>query len=822
MNGLLQILVLVAVSSVTLSAESQDVFAFVQKNCVACHNPNVKSGDLDLKTLQSAQTFDEHRESWEKVVDKIKTGQMPPPPIPRLAAATTNAVTHWIEGEFDRQDRMVKPEAGRVTARRLNKAEYNNTIRDLLGIDINPAERFPADTAAFGFDNISDALNLSPALLENYVDAAERCVRTALFGPEKLKPSAVHLSAPVRINETRGQSQLTQDLFNYDLSGLSTRHSAHFIYRFPVDAEYSFRLVLNGHRPNQSEPVHPAFFIDGKMIQEFEVDATDLEGQVVELRTRVTAGEHLLSETYLKNYHGLPPSYKGPEPSKRPPVALISPRGKLTEKDIETLRKYGTKIKTDAIETRVDNRFESLDIGGPFHQVTAASPESLRKIYVCGHAAAKHTDACARPILTSFVGRAFRRPVALKEVDQFVRFVTLARKQGDSFEEGIATALQAVLVSPNFLYRMERDQPAPAGSSAAPVGPYELASRLSYFLWSSMPDAELLRAAGRGTLRQPAVLESQVKRMLRDPKSFALVENFAGQWLQFRNIDVVRPDLERFPMFDDGLRYAMRRETELFIENVIRQNGSVLELLDANYTFLNERLARFYGIPGITGPEFRLVDMSKTERGGGVLAQASILTVSSYSTRTSPVLRGKWILENLLNAPPPAPPPGVPPLEESKAGQTATLRQQMEQHRKSPACASCHSRMDPLGFGLENFNAIGVWRTEDGKNALDVSGSLPDGRSFQTPAQLKSLLKVDHDRDAYVRGLTEKLLTYALGRGLERYDRPAVTAIATKLPAQDYKFSQLVLGIVNSLPFQMRQSRQTSQLASTTMGERSK
>jgi len=820
MNRLLAIIVGTA-SSLTLCAGTPDVFAFVQKNCVACHNPSVKSGDLDLKTLQSAKTFEENRELWEKVVDKLKTGQMPPPPVPHPDAADTVAVTEWLNAEFDRLDRMVKPEAGRVTARRLNRSEYDNTIRDLLGIDIHPAERFPADTAAFGFDNISDALNLSPALLENYIDAAERSVRTALFGPETLKPSAVHFSAPVRINETRGRGNLPKDLFHYDLSGLSTRHSAHFIYRFPVDAEYNFRLVLNGHRPNQSEPVHPALFIDGKMIKEFEVDATDLEGQIVEVRTRVTAGEHLLSETYLKTYHGLPPSYNGPEPSKRPPEPLISPRGKLTEKDIETLRKYGTKIKTDAIETRVDNRFESLDIGGPFNQTAGPSPESLRKVYVCGHAPGKHKDACARPIITSFAGRAFRRPVTPAEVDQFVRFVSLARKQGDSFEEGIATALQAVLVSPNFLYRIERDQPAPAGSSSAPVSQYELASRLSYFLWSSMPDAELLHAASQGTLRQPAVLEAQVKRMLRDPKSFALVENFAGQWLQFRNIEVVRPDLERFPQFDDGLRQAMRRETELFLDNVFRQNGSVLEILDANYTFVNERLARFYGIPDVTGPEFRRVAVSKSERGGGVLAQASILTVSSYSTRTSPVLRGKWILENLLNAPPPAPPPGVPPLEQSKAGQSATLRQQMEEHRKNTTCSSCHSRMDPLGFGLENFNAIGAWRTEDGKNPLDVSGSLPDGRSFQTPAELKALLKNGHDRDAYVRGLTEKLMMYALGRGLERYDRPAVTAITDKLASQDYKFSRLVMGIVNSLPFQMRQARQTAQIAST-MGERSK
>ena len=354
-------------------------------------------------------------------------------------------------------------------------------IRDLLGIDIRPADNFPADTAAYGFDNISDALNLSPALLENYVDAAERAVRTALFGPERMKPAAVHYSAPVRINDSRGSSSLPKDLFHYDETGLSTRHSAHFIHRFPVDAEYSFRLVLNGHRPNQSEPAHPALFIDGKLVHEFEVDATDLEGQIVECRTRVTAGEHLLSETYLRNYHGLPPNYNGPEPSKRPPEPLINPRGKLTEKDIETLRKYGTRIKTDAVETRVDNRFESIDVGGPFNQATGPSPESIRRIYVCGHAAGKHTDACARTILTSFAARAFRRPAASKEVEEYLGYVTLARKQGDSFEEGIATALQAVLVSPNFLYRIERDQPAAPGRTSAPVSTYELARKALLF-----------------------------------------------------------------------------------------------------------------------------------------------------------------------------------------------------------------------------------------------------------------------------------------------------------------------------------------------------
>jgi hypothetical protein len=784
--------VILALAWVPLAAESRDVFAFVQKNCGACHNPSARAGDLDLTSLKSANTFETDRETWERVVEKLKLGQMPPAGVPHPQSEATAAITSWLENEFVRQDALLKPQAGRVAARRLNRAEYNNTIRDLLGVDIRPADNFPADNAAYGFDNNSEALNLSPELLENYMDAAEHSVRTALFGPPLIKPSAVHYPAPVRINDTRGQSSLPKDLFHYDETGLSLRYSAHFIHRFPADAEYSFRIVLNGHRPNQSEPVHPALFIDGKLIHEFEVDATDLEGQQVECRAKVPAGEHLLSASYLRTFEGLPPSYGGPKPSQRPEVALLtSAHGALSEKDIETLRKYGTRIKTDAIEKRVDNRFESIDVGGPFHQATAPSPESLRRVYVCS----QHTDDCARTILSRFVSRAFRRPATTAEVGEYLGYVTLARKQGDSFQEGVATALEAVLVSPKFLYRMERDQPGA-------VGPYELASRLSYFLWSSMPDEELLHSARLGKLCQPAERNAQVARMLRDPKAAALVENFAGQWLQFKNIDVVRPDLERFPVFDEGLRLAMRRETELFIEDIVRNDRSVLDLLDAKYTFVNERLARFYGIPGVTGPEFRRVDVSGMERGGGVLSQASILTISSYSTRTSPVLRGKWVLENLLNAPVPAPPPGVPVIDESKSGLTASLRAQMEEHRKNVTCASCHSRMDPLGFGLENFNAIGAWRTEDGKFPVDASGTLPDGRTFHTPGQLKELLR--QDRDVFARALTEKLLIYAVGRGLERYDRPTVAEIVAKLPAQDYRFSTLVSGIVNSLPFQNR------------------
>jgi len=412
-----------------------------------------------------------------------------------------------------------------------------------------------------------------------------------------------------------------------------------------------------------------------------EVDATDLEGQSIEVRAHVTAGDHLLSTTYLNMYSGLPSSYGGPKPSTREAIKLTSERGKpLNEADLELLRKYGTRIKTDRVETRIDPRFESIDVGGPFTQTTKPSAESLSKVFVCN----EKTDACSRQIISAFASRALRRPAAQPEVDSFLKFVGLAQKHGDSFEEGIATALQAILVSSHFLYRIEQSRPASVPNGTAPLSDYELASRLSYFLWSSTPDQELLRLAGEGQLRQPAVLDAQVRRLLKDPKSAELVKNFGGQWLQLANIDVVRPDFEKFPEWEDSLRASMRQETELFLGNIVRQDRSVLEMLKADYTFMNERLARFYGIEGVTGPEFRKVSMTGTKRGGGLLTQASLLTVSSCSTRTSPVLRGKWILENLLNQPPPPPPPGVPPLNEASVGESVSLRQEADVQVRGP------------------------------------------------------------------------------------------------------------------------------------------
>jgi hypothetical protein len=452
-------------------------------------------------------------------------------------------------------------------------------------------------------------------------------------------------------------------------------------------------------------------------------------------------------------------------------------------------------------------RVSSVDIGGPYSQPTGPSRASLQRIYTCGHAAGAHTSMCARRIMTSLARRAFRRPIAAREMDGYLALVAQARKQEGSLAEGLAVGIQALLVSPDFLFRIEQDRVSARKQVAyAPISQHELATRLSYFLWSSMPDAQLRHAAETGTLRKPAVLAAQVRRMLRDPKSHALAENFGGQWLQFRALESVTRDRERYPEFEDYLRLSMRRETELFVEDVIRQDRRILDFIDGRYSFLNERLARHYGVPNVSGPAFRRVDLSDTPR-GGVLTQGSVLTVSSYATRTSPVLRGRWVLDNLLDAPPPEPPADVPNLDETKIGTAASMREQLEMHRKDPTCASCHRRMDPLGFGLENFDAVGAWRTADGKFPIDATGSLPDGRTFNGPDELRAILKADHQ--AFEQCLTAKLLTYALGRGLERYDKRTVSGIVSRLPEHEYRFSGLVLEIVTSLPFQSRRSAST-------------
>jgi hypothetical protein len=490
-----------------------------------------------------------------------------------------------------------------------------------------------------------------------------------------------------------------------------------------------------------------------------------------------------------------------------PPPEEFKPPANATPERIERLRRQFEARQKEIVPVG-EARVSFIEVAGPYDQTPGPSEASRAHIYVCGHRQGPHQSWCATKIVSTLARRAYRRPVSQAEIDVLLGLVSVARSRGDSFDDGLAVAIQAILVSPDFLFRVERDRPAAAGETAARVGQHELASRLSYFLWASMPDAELMDAADRRALRQPGVLEAQVRRMLKDPKARTLGEEFGGQWLQFRALESVTRDREKFPAFEDYLRLSMRRETELFFESIVREDRSVLDFLDGPYTFVNERLARHYGLQGVTGPEFRRVDLAGSRR-GGVLTQASVLTVSSYATRTSPVLRGKWILENILGTPPPEPPPDVPNLDEAAVGSAASLRKQMEAHRKNPTCASCHRRMDPLGFGLENFDAVGAWRTEEGKFPIDASGELPDGREFNGPDELRRILT--EDRQAFARSLTGKLLTYALGRGLERSDRLVVKTIAADLARDDYRFSRLVLGIVNSRPFQMRRPAQSQQ-----------
>lgn len=777
---------------------------FLAKNCYGCHNEKLKSGDVNLAGFKTSASVGGNPEIWEKVGVKLQDGTMPPKGMPRPAQAEIGAVTAWVKAELTRAELATKPDPGRVTARRLNRAEYNNTVRDLLGIDFRPADDFPQDDSGYGFDNIGDVLSLSPVLLEKYLKAADKAVHAAIFGPEVGKPTVLR-AQPAGVEIVLQPKPPTE----YDVTGLSMPNALHTTMRFPADGEYTVKAALEGRRPNGSEPLHIAIWLDGKQAGVIDIDAKsdggsiDLFGAQGEVKLRVTGGDHWVAASLLRMFEGLPASYGGPSPSQRPapPPQDIS---RFLRIPPDATPEQIADLKKRAEERRAQNRVPAnrvwvhwVEAIGPFNPKTGPVAEARKKIFTC----ATQDAGCQRQIISDFARRAFRRPVQAAEVQPYLGLAVNARQQGASFDEAIGVGLQAILVSPDFLFRIERDEPVAAVDGARPVGQHALASRLSYFLWSSMPDEELLRCADTHTLRQPQVLAAQVRRMLKDPKARALVDNFAGQWLELRRLESVAPDREKFPQFDDYLRMSMRQETETFFANMMRSDLSILDLLDAKYTFLNEKLANFYGIPNVKGVTFRKVDLTGTVR-GGVLTQGSVLTVSSYATRTSPVLRGKWILENFLNEPIPPPPPNVPSLDEAKIGASGSMRVQMEEHRANPVCSSCHSKMDPLGFGFENFNAIGEWREKDGKFPIDASGTLPDGRAFKGPGELKTLLL--HDRGAFAECVTDKLLTYALGRGLERYDKRTVRDIAAHLPAHEYRFSSLVEEIVKSLPFQMR------------------
>jgi hypothetical protein len=752
-------------------AFQKTVQPFLAKHCLECHSDRPR-GDVRLDRLDE-KSLAQRSPALEKVLDVLGKRAMPPRKRAQPGDDELRPVRAWLEAYVERAEREAA-RAERVLIRRLNRAEYNNTVRDLLGVDFGPADDFPQDASGHGFDNVAGTLSVSPVLMEQYLAAAEKVARTAVFGVAPLKPERVVHQPWFAADAFSRNNQVK---FDYDETGMSLPSAFHVVQRFPADGEYTIRGILRGVRPAGSDPVELGFWIDGRLAHTAKIavparpesgrNAGELNGLWAEFRTPVKAGQHWLSVTLLRMYEGLPAAYKGPKPAKA--------EGRVS----------GNR--------GVDAFFVMyLHVVGPFNQAKGPSPESVRKVFGDASVTAPRDAPAIRKIVAGLARRAYRRPVTDREVDELVRLTEVVREDGGSFEEGLCLAIQRLLISPHFLFRVER---------SPQLSQHELATRLSYFLWSSMPDDELLRAADEGKLRQPGVLEAQVRRMLRDGKARALAENFGGQWLRTRALESHTPDRTKFPEFTEYTRMSMRQETLLFFEHVLREDRPVLDFLGANYTFLNQRLAEFYGIPNVKGHEFRKVDLTGSRR-GGVWRQASVLTVSSYVNRTSPVLRGKWILENLLNAPPPPPPPDVPALEEKELGKSVSLRERLEKHRGYATCASCHARMDPLGLALEHFDAIGRWREKDGTLPVDDATTLADGRSVKGPDGLAAVLTAD--KGAFAECLAEKMLIYALGRGLDRDDRKAVQAVARRMAREDYRFSSLVLGIVRSEPFQTR------------------
>jgi hypothetical protein len=735
--------------------------AFVNQNCIACHSQRLKTGGVVLEGMDFSN-IGAHAAVLEKVLRKVRTGEMPPPPLPRPPAAARSAFTKSLEEALDRAA-AEHPNPGRPGIHRLNRAEYSNVIRDLLAVDIKPGALLPVDDSGYGFDNVADVLTTSPMLLERYLSVARKVARLAVGDPT-MKPVEDDFPFP------RYATGKRPDDLPFDSSG-----GMALPYYFPLDAEYVLKVKMGGEN-----------------------------GAVHEIRLPVKAGLRTIGVTFLRDSTkpeiSAPPSNRRGAPPPVPPRAMTPPAELDIRLDGARLQRFEVRAVAGGIPS-----LDKLTVAGPYNTTGRGDTPSRERIFICRPGSPADEQPCAKTILSNLARRAFRRPVTDADVQPLLAFYRSGRQEGD-FDHGIEKALRAMLVSPDFLFRSERDPRGAAPGTVYRISDLELASRLSFFLWSSIPDERLLSLAEKGRLKDPAVLQAQVRRMLDDPKSQALVSNFAGQWLSLRNLAVVKPDPDMFPEFDDSLRQSFRQETELFFADVLRNDRSVLDLLDANYTFLNERLSEHYGAPKMYGPQLRKVTLADPNR-GGLLGQGSVLTVTSYPDRTSVVQRGRWILETLLGTPPPPPPPNIPELKpHGKDGRKLTAREQMEQHRANPVCASCHARMDPLGFALENYDGVGRWRSTDAGSPIDASGKLPDGTGFVGPAELKKTL-VTSDADEFINTVTEKLLLYALGRGLEYYDKPAVRSITREAARNDYKMSALVTAIVKSTPFQQRRTQ---------------
>ena len=753
---------------------------FLDRYCATCHNEHLKSGGLSLVQVDLSRPGAQP-ELWEKVVRKLRTGVMPPPNMPQPSGADRLAILTSLETSLDAAS-AAKLNPGRTeTLRRLNRTEYQNAIRDLLALDIDAASLLPADESGHGFDNVNVS-DLSPTLLNRYISAAQKISRLAVGSTQSsLQNDTISLPA-----------DLTQE---DQLPGLpmGTRGGVSMSYTFAQDGEYEIQIslmrdlagVISGLR--DARPHEMLLLLDREPVHTFTVSRAALGNETLnekalKARIAVKAGPHNIAVTFVKDGSSL----------------------------IDTPRQPTASRFNDRRHPRTAPAVDQISMTGPYAPKGAGDTPSRRRLFVCrptGQDKAQE-EKCAGEILSTLMRRAYRRPIAKGDVDEPMAFYRKGRAEGD-FDLGITRALTAVLTNPEFLFRVESDPKKVPAGGVYRISDLELASRLSFFLWSSIPDDELLDAAVRGKLSQPGELEKQARRMLADRRSFNLATNFAGQWLRLRNIDAVIPSANLFRDFDDNLRQAFRQETELFFDSVLREDRSVRTLIKSDYTFLNERLAKHYGIPNVYGSRFRRVTLTPESKRGGLLRQGSVLSVTSYATRTSPVLRGVLVLRNILGAPPPAPPPDVPALDESTMAANLPMRERLAAHRSNAVCASCHRTIDPVGFSLENFDAVGQWRDlEVEDQPVDATGALPGDKEFRGIDGLEAALL--RRPELFVATLTENLLTFALGRGVEYYDAPAVRKIVSDAEKDGYRFSSLILGIVKSVPFQMRRAEVTS------------
>ena len=757
----------------------------LKQYCYTCHNQTAKTAGLALDTLNLA-AVGRDAETWEKVVRKLRSGMMPPQGSLRPDDATRANLFSWLTAELDRAS-ATSPNPGRPLLSRLNRTQYGNVIRDLLSLEVDPSVLLPPDDAAYGFDNIGDVLGISPVLLERYMDAAGKVSALAVGDPD-----IGAASETFRIRQDASQDIHLEGMPVGTVGGILAKVT------LPLDGDYvftvrMFRTNLGVTRGLEYEH-QIEYAVDGQRVHTFSmggdadfkanlVNMTKLGDEIDErghIRLALKAGPHLISAAFVERSAAA-------NPTRLQPFIRSS---------------------TDTRDTSGHPHFEMFMVTGPFNATGPGDTPSRRRIFTCRPATRAEEEPCARKIITTLARRAYRGSVTGLDIQRLMSFYQSARQSG-GFERGVQRALQRILASPKFAFHIEAE---PAGS--APGGVYrisdlELASRLSFFLWSSIPDDELIQAADKGMLHNPAILERQVRRMIADPKAEALATTFAGQWLYLRNLKNMQPLSEEFPDFDDNLRQAFEQEALLFFQSIVKEDRNVLDLMTADYTFLNERLARHYHIPNIYGSQFRRVTLTDDAR-RGILGKGAVLMVTSHTDRTSPVVRGKWILENLLGAPPPAPPVNAPPLNENpqRAGKVLSMRERMEEHRTNPVCANCHKLMDPIGLSLENFDAIGAWRGRDGSTVtnlgtpIDASGVLSDGTKVDGVVALRNALV--RQPDMFVSTLTEKLMIYALGRGVAYYDMPALRSIVRDSAKQNYKFSSLILGIVSSIPFQKR------------------